>query len=65
MTDRLLHVEEVADMLRRTPSSLRYMIYKGTAPRSARIGGRRMFRESDVAAWLDAAFEDTKDGAAA
>lgn len=56
MADKLLTVEEVAEMLRKTPSALRYQIHKGTAPRSAKIGGRRMFREADVIAYIDAAF---------
>lgn len=54
---RLLYIEEVADMLRKSPASLRFMIHAGTAPKSAKIGGRRMFRESDVLAWVDAQFE--------
>ena len=57
---RLLTVPEVADMLRKTEAQLRWMLHIGTAPKSAKIGGRRMFRESDVLAWIDAAFEDAK-----
>lgn len=56
MTDKLLFTEEVADMLRKSYGSMRFMIHKGTATRSALIGGRRMFRESDVNAWLEAQF---------
>ena len=56
LTDRLLYVEEVAAMLRKSPASLRYMIHTGAAPKSAKIGGRRMFRESDVNTWLDEQF---------
>lgn len=59
MTDRLLYVEEVAEMLRKSPASLRFMIHAGTAPKSAKLGGRRMFRESDVLAWIEAQFEET------
>ena len=59
MTDRLLYIEEVAEMLRKSPASLRFMIHAGTAPKSAKLGGRRMFRESDVLAWIDAQFEET------
>lgn len=55
--DRLLYTDELADMIRRSPSAVRYMIHKGTAPKSALIGGRRMFRESDVITWIDAQFE--------
>lgn len=54
---RLLYIEEVAEMLRKSPASLRFMIHAGTAPKSAKIGGRRMFRESDVLVWIDAQFE--------
>jgi len=53
----LLTVEEVAAMLRRTPAALRYQIHMGTAPKSAIIMGRRMFRREDVEAHIAAAFE--------
>ena len=55
--DRLIYVEEVAEILRRTPSAVRFMVHAGTAPPSAKIGGRRMWRESEVQAWVDAQFE--------
>ncbi|MFL2000003.1 hypothetical protein [Microbacterium sp. A1-JK] len=32
------------------------MLHQGTAPRSAKIAGRRMFRESDVDDFIEAAF---------
>lgn len=57
MVDRLLYVEEVAEMIRKTPASFRYMIHAGTAPKSAKIGGRRMFRESDVLTWINDQFD--------
>ena len=47
---------ETAEALRKTPSQLRWMIHQGSAPRSALIGGRRMFREADVSAYIEAAF---------
>lgn len=53
---RLLYVEEVAAILGRTPSSLRYLIRAGKAPTSAKVGGRRMFKAGDVRAWIDAQF---------
>lgn len=56
-TDRLLFIEEVAEILRKSPASLRFMIHAGTAPASAKIGGRRMFRESVVLAWIEEQFE--------
>lgn len=45
-------------MLRKTVNSLNWMIQNGTAPKSALIGGRRYWRESDVLAWIDAQFEE-------
>lgn len=54
---RLLTLEEVADRLRKTPSQLRWMIHSGTAPRSAKIGGRRMFLESSIEDFINQAFE--------
>lgn len=53
----LLTLPEVAEMLRKTEPQLRWMIHNGTAPRSAKIGGRRMFREADCLAYIDAAFD--------
>ncbi|MCQ1999534.1 helix-turn-helix transcriptional regulator [Arthrobacter zhaoxinii] len=59
---KLLTLNEVAEMLRKSPAQIRWMIHSGTAPKSALIGGRRMFREFEVMEWLNAAFE--ADGAA-
>lgn len=59
--DRLLFIEEVAEMIRRTPAAVRYMIHAGTAPKSAKIAGRRMFKESVVLAWIEEQFEKELD----
>jgi predicted DNA-binding transcriptional regulator AlpA len=53
---QLLTMEETAEMLRKTPKQIHWMIYAGTAPKSALIGGKRMFRRSDIEAYLDNAF---------
>lgn len=53
----LLTLEEVAAMLRKSEAQLRWMIHAGTAPTSAKIGGRRMFRAEDVEAYINAQFE--------
>ena len=50
---------ETAEALRKTPSQLRWMIHQGSAPKSALIGGRRMFREADVEAYIEAAFSQS------
>lgn len=56
MVEKLLYLEEAAAMIRKTPAAMRYLVHAGKAPRSAKIGGRRMFRESEVLAWIDAQF---------
>ncbi len=57
---KLLTLSEAAERLRRNDSQLRWMIHQGTAPRSALIGGRRMFREADVDAFIEEAFDDAR-----
>lgn len=58
MAPKLLNVEEVAEMLRKTPASFRWMIHNGSAPKGAKIGGRLYWREADVLAWINAKFEE-------
>lgn len=49
---KLLTVSEAAQSMNRPEQTLRYWIQQGTAPRSFKLGRRRMFREEDVDAWL-------------
>lgn len=53
----LLTLNEVADRLRKSPAQLRWMIHSGSAPKSALIGGRRMFREADIEDYINQAFD--------
>ena len=55
--DDLLYIDEVAEILRKTPAALRAMMHTGNAPVSAKIGKRRVFRRRDVMAWIDAQFD--------
>lgn len=55
-------LSETAEVLRKTDAQLRWMLHAGTAPKSAIIGGRRMFRAEDVLAFVDAAFEIREAG---
>lgn len=57
MTTKLLTLEEVAELLRKSPAQMRWMIHNSTAPKSGKIGGRRMFRDVDVEAYIAGAFE--------
>lgn len=52
----LMTLPETAERLRKTEAQLRWMVHQRTAPRSALIGGRRMWRASDVEAFIEAAF---------
>ncbi|MDR6613589.1 helix-turn-helix domain-containing protein [Leifsonia sp. 1010] len=52
----LLTLAETAERLRKSEAQLRWMIHSKTAPPSAIIGGRRMFREADVNGWIEAQF---------
>jgi predicted DNA-binding transcriptional regulator AlpA len=54
---KLLTLEEVAALLRRSPAAVRYMRTKGTGPKSAKVAGRVMYREADVTAYIEAQFE--------
>lgn len=55
---RLLTLSETAERLRRSDSQLRWLVHAGKAPKSALIGGRRMFREEDVDSFIEEAFAD-------
>ena len=57
-TCKLLTIDEVAVMLRRSPAAVRYMRHARTGPRSAKVAGRVMYRESEVLAYIAAAFEE-------
>lgn len=58
MGDRLLSVKAVASRFDTTEAGMRWKIHIGEAPRSAMFGGRRMFRESDVDAYIEAKFSE-------
>lgn len=55
--EKLLTVYDVAERLNKSEKALRWMIHQGTAPKSAKIAGRRMFRQSDVEAFIAQAFD--------
>lgn len=55
---KLMRLPEVAEMTGIPEATLRFWRHAGTGPRSAKLGRRVVYRESDVNAWLDAQFED-------
>ena len=56
--DPLKTLPEAAEMTRLPIATLRYMRHCGTGPKSAKVGRRVVYRESDLIAWIDAAFAE-------
>jgi predicted DNA-binding transcriptional regulator AlpA len=56
--ERLLKIGEVADWIGTSENTLRFWRTQGIGPKSAKLGRRIAYRESDVQEWLDAQFED-------
>lgn len=54
---KLLTLNEVAELLRKSPAQLRWMRHNKSGPPSATIGGRVMYREQDVVDWINEAFD--------
>ena len=54
----LLTLEEAAARLRKTPAQLRWMRHAGTGPRAGKIGGRLVFKESDLDQYIEDAFAE-------
>jgi predicted DNA-binding transcriptional regulator AlpA len=54
--DELLTPAEVAARLRRPVATVRYWRATRTGPKSARVGGRILFRQSDVESWIEEQF---------
>jgi DNA-binding transcriptional MerR regulator len=61
--DALLTPEEVAERLRRPVATVRFWRARGIGPRGARVGGRVLYRESDIEKWLDEQFGAASNGA--
>lgn len=58
MTHQLLTLAEAAEFLRKSEPQLRWMVHNGSAPKSAKIAGRRMFRQADLDEFIEKAFAD-------
>ena len=56
--DRLLTTHEVAQICRTAPETLRYWRHVGKGPVGFKLGRRTMYRESDVRAYLDRAYQE-------
>jgi predicted DNA-binding transcriptional regulator AlpA len=59
--EKLLTTTEVSKHLGIPEATLRYWRHRSTGPKCGRLPGTRrvVYRESDVAAWIEAAFAET------
>jgi DNA-binding transcriptional MerR regulator len=60
--DALLTPAEVAQRLRRPVATVRFWRATGIGPRSANVGGRVLYRQSDVEQWLEKEFAKEPGG---
>ncbi|WP_084830095.1 helix-turn-helix transcriptional regulator [Demequina rhizosphaerae] len=51
---KLLTLNEVSEMLRVSPNTVSYWVYRGVGPKSVKVGRRRLWNEVEVLAWLEA-----------
>lgn len=58
----LLTINEVADLLRIPPATVRYWRNIHYGPRSFRIGRHVRYRQADVSTWIDTQRNDGNDG---
>jgi excisionase family DNA binding protein len=49
---------EVAELVHAPVETVRYWVYVGRAPKSIKLGRRRLFRRADVLAWIEQHFEE-------
>lgn len=57
MHENLLRLPQVSDLTGVPVATLRHWRHHGIGPRSAKIGARVVYRESEVLAWIDAQFD--------
>lgn len=50
-----LTVEDVAELVRVSPSTVHWWAHVGRGPRSFRVGKRRLYAKADVEAWIETA----------
>jgi predicted DNA-binding transcriptional regulator AlpA len=60
MTDKLLTVEELAELKRVSPGAIHAERHRFGTPKGVRLGRRIFFREEDVQRWLEGHAEQGK-----
>lgn len=61
--EKYLTTEELAEVCRRSPSTVRYWRQNGIGPKGVRRGKRVLYAESAVTAWLAADDDEVKAAA--
>jgi prophage regulatory protein len=52
-SDEYLTTAGLGKLVHAPPESVRYWVHAGKAPKSIKVGRRRLFKRSDVIAWLE------------
>lgn len=50
---KLLTLDQAAELINCPKATLRYWLVNGEAPKSFKLGRRRMFKLEDVEAWIE------------
>lgn len=58
LPERLWSTRETADFLGLAETTMHQLTYKGTGPRSYKVGRHRRYDPADVQAWLEARASD-------
>lgn len=61
--ERLLRIEQVTDVTGVPEATLRWKRHMGEGPRSFKLAGRVVYKESDVEAWVEAQYAAGKPAA--
>lgn len=54
ITDRLLRISEVGQMVSLSTSQIYQLVREGDFPRPLKVGASSRWRESDIGRWIDA-----------
>lgn len=57
VANKILRIEEVSALTGIPIPTLRFWRHQGTGPRSAKFGGRIVYREHEVQAWIEEQFD--------
>ena len=58
MTERYYNIQQVAELIGRTPNAVRTLRQTGDAPRFVKLHGRLVVSETDLESWIKEGLED-------